>query len=167
MRDGDIVPRALTYFVRGSISVQLTSYLTGLDLAKKVNLLFIKHKQSSWIQTGQTGGQPYSDTSPFYAIEYVCVRERDNVPLVIFHVWERELLLVALLPIRKKHFSSSETTERTNERNFLLRATCSSNCQFIVVSVLTQMCTYVLARLPPTYRCCSVSYLVTICHKGE
>ena len=37
--------------------------MTGLDLAEKVNLMFIKHKQSSWIQTSQTWGQLYSDTS--------------------------------------------------------------------------------------------------------
>ena len=56
--------RILTYFVRGSITVQLTSCLTGLDLTKQVNLLFIHHEQSSWIQTNKTGGQAYSDTSP-------------------------------------------------------------------------------------------------------
>ena len=39
--------RTLAYFVRGSITVWLTSCLTGLDLAKQVNLLLIKHKQSS------------------------------------------------------------------------------------------------------------------------
>ena len=47
-----------------SITVWLTSCLTGLDMAEQVNLLLIKHEQSSWIQTSQTGGQPYSDTSP-------------------------------------------------------------------------------------------------------
>ena len=48
-----------------SINVQLTSYLTGLDLAEQVNhLLYIKHNKSSWIQTSQTG-QPDSDTSPY------------------------------------------------------------------------------------------------------
>ena len=56
--------RTLTYFVRGSITVWLTSCLTGLDLAKQENLLMIKNKQSSWIQSNQTGGQSYSDTSP-------------------------------------------------------------------------------------------------------
>ena len=39
--------KTLTYFIRGSITVWLTSYLTGLDLAEQVNLLLIKHKQSS------------------------------------------------------------------------------------------------------------------------
>ena len=37
----------LVYFVRGSITVQLTSCLTGLDLTKLVNLDLIQHKQSS------------------------------------------------------------------------------------------------------------------------
>ena len=39
--------------------------LTGLDLAKQVNMLLIQHKQRSWIQTEQTGGQLYSDTFPY------------------------------------------------------------------------------------------------------
>ena len=33
------------------------------------NKLLIKYKKSSWIQTGQKGGQPYSNTSPFKVIE--------------------------------------------------------------------------------------------------
>ena len=53
----------LTYFVRGSITVRLTSCLTGSDLAKRVNVLWIKHKQSSWILTSQTGGQLYNEVS--------------------------------------------------------------------------------------------------------
>ena len=55
--------RTLTYFVRESITVQLTSCVTGWDLAKRENVLCIKDKQSSWILTSQTGGQPYRDTS--------------------------------------------------------------------------------------------------------
>ena len=51
--------RTLTYFLRGSITVWLTKCLTGLDLAKQVNLLLIKHKQNSWNQTCQTWGQWY------------------------------------------------------------------------------------------------------------
>ena len=35
---GTFEQRTLTYFVGRSIAVQLTSYLTGLDLAKQVNL---------------------------------------------------------------------------------------------------------------------------------
>ena len=41
------------YFVRGSITVQQASYLTGLDSIKLVNLFLIKHEQSSSIQTSQ------------------------------------------------------------------------------------------------------------------
>ena len=37
--------RTLTYLVRGSITLRLTSCLAGLDSAKEVNLLFIEHKQ--------------------------------------------------------------------------------------------------------------------------
>ena len=54
----------LTYFGRGSTTVQLTS-LIGLDWGEQVNLLLIKHKQSSWIQSSQTGGRTNSDTSPY------------------------------------------------------------------------------------------------------
>ena len=36
-----------THFVRASITVWLTSCLTGLDLVEEVNLLSIKHKQRS------------------------------------------------------------------------------------------------------------------------
>ena len=43
--------RTLTYFVRGSITVWLTSCWNGLDLAKQVNLFLIKRKSNSWIQT--------------------------------------------------------------------------------------------------------------------
>ena len=43
--------RTLTYFIRGNITVQLTSCLTGLDSTKQVNMLLIQHKQSSWFQT--------------------------------------------------------------------------------------------------------------------
>ena len=57
--------RTLTDFIRGSITVRLTSCLTGLDLARRVNMLWIKHKLSSWILTSITGGQLYRDTSPY------------------------------------------------------------------------------------------------------
>ena len=62
--------RALIYFVRGSMTVWLTSCLIGLDLAERVNLLLIKHKQISWIQTSQTGSQPYYHTS-YVSVLYV------------------------------------------------------------------------------------------------
>ena len=39
--------RTYTYIVRGSIIVQMTSCLTGVDMAEQVKLLLIKHKQSS------------------------------------------------------------------------------------------------------------------------
>ena len=58
----------LTYFVRGSITVWLTSFLTGLDTNKLVNVYLIQRKQSSWIQTSQIGGQLYSDTSSPYEL---------------------------------------------------------------------------------------------------
>ena len=57
-----------TLTIEGSISVQLTSCLTGLELTKQVKLLLIQHKQSSWIQTKLMVGQTYSDTSPEVSI---------------------------------------------------------------------------------------------------
>ena len=57
-------------FVRKSICTWLTSYLTGLDSMKQVTLLFVKHKQSLWIQTCQTGGQLFNDTFPYNVTEY-------------------------------------------------------------------------------------------------
>ena len=36
-----------------------------LDSTNLVNLYLIQHKQSSWILTSQTGGQLYSETSPY------------------------------------------------------------------------------------------------------
>ena len=55
--------RALNYLVRENITVRLTSCLTDLDLAERVNLLLMKHKQFKLPR--QTGGQPYSDSFPF------------------------------------------------------------------------------------------------------
>ena len=61
----EVSKRKLTYFLLGSITVQLTSCLTGLDSTKRVNLLLILTLQSYRIQTSQTGCKPYSDTSPY------------------------------------------------------------------------------------------------------
>ena len=58
----------LSYFVRESITVCLTSCLTGLDSAA---LLMYNQKMIylfSQIQTSQAG-QPYSDTSPYEVSE--------------------------------------------------------------------------------------------------
>ena len=79
--------RTLTYFVRGSITVQLISCLTGLDLAEQVNLLLIQHKLIIWIQTSQAGGQLYCDTFPYEVSEWSlfkvfmkCCRCTTNLP---------------------------------------------------------------------------------------
>ncbi len=45
----------------GSFTVLLTSHLTGLESADN----FCFYLQNRLIQTSQTGGQRYSDTSPF------------------------------------------------------------------------------------------------------
>ena len=54
-----------TLTVRGTITVQLVSSLTGLDLTKQENmLLLVSAYWNQWIQTCKTGEQMYSDTSP-------------------------------------------------------------------------------------------------------
>ena len=53
------------------VTVRLTSCLTGLDLPNVANLYLIQHKQSSWIQTSQTGGLLCSDTSPYKVPKWV------------------------------------------------------------------------------------------------
>ena len=53
-----------TLTMAGSITLWLTPCLTGLHWTKQLKLLLIQHKQSSWIQTNKTRGQPYSYTSP-------------------------------------------------------------------------------------------------------
>ena len=47
-----------TFFLRVSITVQLTSCLTGLDWTKQVNLFQIQYTESRRIQTNKTG-QPW------------------------------------------------------------------------------------------------------------
>jgi hypothetical protein len=49
----------------GSITVPLTSYLTGFLISCITTDNFCFYLQNRLIQTSQTGGQPYSDTSPF------------------------------------------------------------------------------------------------------
>ena len=62
--------RTLTNFVRGrSITVRMTSCLTGLESTKLLNFYLIQHKQSSRILNSQTGGHPYSDASPYVLSE--------------------------------------------------------------------------------------------------
>ena len=47
-------PENTHFFIRGSIIVWLTSYLTGLDSTKEADVLLIQHKQSSSTQTRKT-----------------------------------------------------------------------------------------------------------------
>ena len=42
----NMIQRILTYFARGSITVELTSCLTDIDLTKQVNQLLIQYRQS-------------------------------------------------------------------------------------------------------------------------
>jgi hypothetical protein len=50
---------------RGIITVPSTSSLTSLELAVWLQTIFCFYLQNRLIQTSQTGGQLYSDTSPF------------------------------------------------------------------------------------------------------
>ena len=65
--------RTLNYFVRGNITVRLTSRLTGLDLAVLLNWKYKQNCLFGQILTGLTGGQPYSDISPYKVNKYFCV----------------------------------------------------------------------------------------------
>ena len=62
--------RTLTYLERGSISVRLTSWLTGLDSAP----LLIYYQQQIYLIGQIQTSQPYSDTSPYEVSECSLVR---------------------------------------------------------------------------------------------
>ena len=57
--------RPLNYFVRGSITIRLTSCLTSWDSAAFLVLNLVEIYKFGRIQTSQTEGQPYSDTCPY------------------------------------------------------------------------------------------------------
>ena len=50
-------------FCKGKYHFTATLLLTDLGSTKQVNLLLMKHNQSSQVQTSKTGGQSYSYTS--------------------------------------------------------------------------------------------------------
>ena len=64
-----LLQRTLTYFIRWSMTVWLTSSLISLDLAKQLNLKIVWVQQNSSIPTSQIGGNPYNDTSPYEVSE--------------------------------------------------------------------------------------------------
>lgn len=55
--------KIIFYFLRGSITVRLTSCLAGQYWIKQVAKLKIKDKQSSLIQKSEKGVMVFSDTS--------------------------------------------------------------------------------------------------------
>ena len=63
------IQRTLTYFVRGSIAVHLTSYVTGLYIAALLIMNQIQIYKFGRIQTSQTGGQRLSHPSPYEVSE--------------------------------------------------------------------------------------------------
>ena len=65
----DCLTREHAYFIKGSITVRLTSCLTGEDSAALLVVNQIKIYKFGQISTSQTGGQPYSDTSPYEVSE--------------------------------------------------------------------------------------------------
>ena len=73
-----IKQETLTYFVRGSITVRLTSCLTGYDSAA----MFVFNSQQIYsfdqIQPSHAGGQPYRDTSPYEVSE--CSLDKAGLP---------------------------------------------------------------------------------------
>ena len=72
--------RTLTYFVRGSITVQLTSY----DSAALLVLIQLEVYKFGRIQTSQKGGQLYSDTSPYKGSECSLPRPTPDWANIIF-----------------------------------------------------------------------------------
>ena len=72
---GLIEQKTLTYFIRGSITVQLTSCLFCLDLAALLLLNFKHIHLFGSIQTSQTGGQHTVIRFPYEVSEcsLVCV----------------------------------------------------------------------------------------------
>ena len=60
-----LIQRTLSFFVGGKYHLKLTSCFTGLDSAALLMLNKIHIYKFSRIQTSQTGGRPYSDTSPY------------------------------------------------------------------------------------------------------
>ncbi len=85
----------------GSITVLLTSCLTGLESAVWHLTSFCFHLQNRLIQTSQTGGQQYSDTSPFsIPCSIFWTSSENNEYLFIgtlFNKWEIEKIVVPLL----------------------------------------------------------------------
>jgi hypothetical protein len=75
----------------GSITVPLTSCLTGSELAVWQLTIFCFYLQNRLIQTIETGGQWYSGTSPFcipWPRQYLCLRFRrheSQVPHAVHH----------------------------------------------------------------------------------
>ena len=57
--------KTLTYFIRGIINERLTSCFTCLDSAALFMLNYQQIHLFGWIQTSQTVGQLYSNTSPY------------------------------------------------------------------------------------------------------
>jgi len=64
-----------------SITVPLTSCLTGFELTVgQLTFFFCFYLQNRSIQTGQAGGQRYSDTSPF-SIPWKKLKKHEFLPL--------------------------------------------------------------------------------------
>ena len=107
----DSSQRILTYFIlnkvkgitRGSIPenthfVWVTSCLTGFDSTKQINLLLIRRKASSWIQTNKTGGQPYRDTYPSEENEYSLFMRFIDSEQILLKNFDSLFLLSTLIP---------------------------------------------------------------------
>ena len=132
------IQRTLTYFLRGSITVlRLNFCLTGFDLAKRVNVLWIKHKQSSWILTSLTTGQLYSDTSRYEVSECSLVHyqfrwllDSNCGPLV----WEATTLPTEsqiLLPIKAFCLQVNSKVDWHGARRHCFIRDCISNPWFL------------------------------------
>ena len=87
----EVRPRTLTYFVREGITVWLTSCLTGQDSAALLVLNQKKIYKFGSFLGSQTGGQLYSDTSPYNLSE--CSQGEVTITLVtpIKAAWVEDL----------------------------------------------------------------------------
>ncbi len=80
----------------GSITALLTSCLTGLESAVWLLTFFVFICKNRLVQTSQTGGQRYSDTSPF-SIPCLCAANAVLSFIMLIGVIMRALMLFLII----------------------------------------------------------------------
>ena len=92
----------LIYFVRGSIqsiTVRLTSCLTGLDLNKQVIMFKFNISNAAKMQTNLTWRTPHSDTSPYTLSEYSLVWQFPHFTLWLFLIENTSMIRYIFLDL--------------------------------------------------------------------